>query len=84
MVDATEGVLGIEWIDGQSVRKLLPGGAEEYDEGDEGEDLDGDTSLDDDEDRLVAYGISLGAYRLFFSSSLRSLYLHAQTSLCDW
>ncbi|KAK0471369.1 kinase-like domain-containing protein [Armillaria novae-zelandiae] len=29
MVDAAEGVLGIEWIDGQSVRKLLPGGVEE-------------------------------------------------------
>ncbi|KAK0462895.1 kinase-like domain-containing protein [Desarmillaria tabescens] len=38
MVDASEGVLGIEWIDGQSVRKLLPGGAEEDDdeENDEG------------------------------------------------
>lgn len=28
MVDATEGILGIEWIDGTCVRKLLPGGAE--------------------------------------------------------
>ncbi|KIJ67338.1 hypothetical protein HYDPIDRAFT_84105, partial [Hydnomerulius pinastri MD-312] len=28
MVDAAEGVLGIEWIDGKSVRALLPGGAE--------------------------------------------------------
>ncbi|KAJ6573859.1 hypothetical protein DFH09DRAFT_1151272 [Mycena vulgaris] len=32
MVDAAEGVLGIEWIDGNSVRKLLPGGAGEDDE----------------------------------------------------
>ncbi|CAK5265444.1 unnamed protein product, partial [Mycena citricolor] len=29
MVDAPEGVLGIEWIDGSSVRRLLPGGAGE-------------------------------------------------------
>ena len=28
MVDAVEGVLGIEWIDGASVRVLLGGGAE--------------------------------------------------------
>ncbi|KAG1858556.1 kinase-like domain-containing protein [Suillus subluteus] len=28
MVDVNEGVLGIEWIDGKSVRQLLPGGAE--------------------------------------------------------
>ena len=29
MVDAAEGVLGLEWIDGKMVRALLPGGAEE-------------------------------------------------------
>ncbi|KAG2749390.1 hypothetical protein P692DRAFT_20848244 [Suillus brevipes Sb2] len=28
MVDVNEGVLGIEWIDGKSVRQLLPSGAE--------------------------------------------------------
>lgn len=28
MVDATEGLLGIEWIEGECVRKLLPGGEE--------------------------------------------------------
>ncbi|CAA7264457.1 unnamed protein product [Cyclocybe aegerita] len=33
MVDASEGLLGIEWIDGKSVKSLLPSGAvEEYDE----------------------------------------------------
>ncbi|KAJ4481218.1 kinase-like domain-containing protein [Lentinula aciculospora] len=35
MVDVTEGVLGIEWIEGHSVRKLLPGCAE-----DDGSDYD--------------------------------------------
>lgn len=25
MVDAAEGILGLEWIDGESVRRLLPG-----------------------------------------------------------
>lgn len=55
MVDAAEGVLGIEWIDGQSVRKLLPGGVEE--DGEEGEDEDeGPTNSDS----LEEYGVSAG------------------------
>ena len=29
MLDAAEGLLGIEWIDGCAVKYLLPGGAEE-------------------------------------------------------
>ena len=28
MVDAVEGIIGIEWIEGKSVRYLLPGGTE--------------------------------------------------------
>ena len=36
MVDAAEGILGLEWIDGESVRRLLPG------EGGEGEDALGE------------------------------------------
>ena len=38
MVDAAEGVIGIEWIEGKSVRHLLPGGAEE--ESDKEDDLE--------------------------------------------
>ena len=40
MVDATRGILGIEWIDGRSVRFLLGGGEEEeiVEEGDYDED----------------------------------------------
>ncbi|KAG8686131.1 serine/threonine-protein kinase bud32, partial [Ceratobasidium sp. 394] len=37
-VHADSGVLGIEWIDGSSVRKVLGGGAEGEDEGDEESD----------------------------------------------
>ncbi|KAJ3563578.1 hypothetical protein NP233_g8853 [Leucocoprinus birnbaumii] len=57
MVDAAEGVLGIEWIDGKSVRRLLPGGAEEEDEG-------VDETLDDieDVDHLQEFDISVGEY----------------------
>ncbi|KAG7092511.1 hypothetical protein E1B28_008862 [Marasmius oreades] len=45
MVDATNGVLGIQWIEGESVRKLLPGEAE-------GED-------NEEVDLLQEYGISI-------------------------
>ena len=35
MVDASEGILGIEWIEGSSVKHLLPSGAAEDVDGDE-------------------------------------------------
>ncbi|OAX37736.1 hypothetical protein K503DRAFT_792805 [Rhizopogon vinicolor AM-OR11-026] len=59
MVDVNEGVLGIEWIEGKSVRQLLPGGAEledidELEEMDEVEDTDAT-------DALVEYGVSRDA-----------------------
>ncbi|KAI0740144.1 hypothetical protein C8Q76DRAFT_608586 [Earliella scabrosa] len=57
MVDAIEGILGIEWIDGKSVRFLLGGGAEgevvveeDFDEVDDEEPPE--------EDPLQEYGIS--------------------------
>lgn len=46
MVDAAEGVLGIEWIEGKSVRMLLGGGAE----GEEEQGLDSDQFFDDTTD----------------------------------
>jgi len=46
MVDATESVLGIEWIEGKSVRMLLGGGAEGEDE----QVLDTDQFSDDTTD----------------------------------
>ncbi|KAH7908811.1 hypothetical protein BJ138DRAFT_1090573 [Hygrophoropsis aurantiaca] len=62
MVDAAEGVLGIEWIDGMSVRKLLPGGSEpEDDEVNEGDEFDSSNDDQEDvgtEDPLAAYGVS--------------------------
>lgn len=35
MVDAAEGLLGIEWIEGSSVKHLLPSGASEDTDGDD-------------------------------------------------
>ena len=43
MVDATEGVLGIEWIEGKNIRMLLGGGAE----GEEEQLLESEESTDD-------------------------------------
>lgn len=65
-VDAIEGLLGIEWIEGKSIKCLLPSGAqEEFEDEDEGEgegedgvDLD-DTSYVVDEDPLKEFGISV-------------------------
>jgi TP53 regulating kinase and related kinases len=51
MVDVAEGVLGIEWIEGKSVRRLLPGGTEENQDG-EGEEAVVDP--------LESYGVSQG------------------------
>jgi TP53 regulating kinase and related kinases len=65
MVDASEGVIGLEWIDGSSVRKLIPGAVadgEEPKDDDESPNhqLDSSSSLDE-------YGVSIGNSN--FSSS---------------
>ena len=60
MVDASEGVLGLQWIDGLSVRFLLGGGAE----GEEVEEVSIDEDLaveeTEEEDPLAEYEISQG------------------------
>jgi TP53 regulating kinase-like protein len=56
-VDAANGVLGIEWVNGRSVRYLLGSG----DEGEEGEEADSnEDEIVADEDPLVEYGVSKG------------------------
>lgn len=58
MVDAAEGVLGIEWIDGQSVRYLLGDDEEEdMDDGIEGTEHVQDASSTIEES-LSLYGLS--------------------------
>ena len=63
MVDAQAGVLGLEWIDGKSVRLLLGGGAENEEEAADDEDLISEESIR--EDPLGEFGISQG---IFFRS----------------
>jgi TP53 regulating kinase-like protein len=55
MVDAAEGLLGIEWIDGRSVKYLLPSGAEDV-------DGEGEAPVEAPEQTLAHYGISVGEY----------------------
>jgi hypothetical protein len=59
-VNANEGLLGIEWIEGKSIKHLLPSGAEEEFYEDEDIDLDDASSLVTDEDPLKEFGISVG------------------------
>ncbi|KAH9923461.1 kinase-like domain-containing protein [Epithele typhae] len=63
MVDAAAGVLGIEWVDGASVRALLGGGAEgevEVEERDDGEEEEGEEEAHEDgaEVALREYGLT--------------------------
>ena len=62
MVDAAEGVLGIEWIDGKSVRFLLGGGAEGEEEivEDASDEPDEDVPLESEADPLQEYEVSQG------------------------
>ena len=62
MVDTMEGVLGIEWIEGKSVRFLLGGGAENEEEfiGDEIEVQEMDDEDEVQEDPLSDFKVSHG------------------------
>ncbi|KAF7983580.1 hypothetical protein HWV62_20461 [Athelia sp. TMB] len=59
MVDALEGVIAIEWIDGQSVRHLLPGGADEEESEEEAATIAAaEIEADAEIDPLLAYGLT--------------------------
>ena len=62
MVDAVEGVLGIEWIEGSSVRFLLGGGAEDEETVEEVDDTEDSAEdiVEDLQDPLLEYNISSG------------------------
>ncbi|KAJ7051198.1 kinase-like domain-containing protein [Mycena amicta] len=64
MVDASEGVLGIEWIDGLSLRRLLPGGTPDEEE-DESEE----------QSALEEYGISMDVLMDLIGRELAKLHL---------
>ncbi|KAJ7752062.1 kinase-like domain-containing protein [Mycena metata] len=68
MVDSVEGVLGIEWIDGQSVRRLLPGGVEEED--DQSEDSEPEVV-----DLLKEYSISVDILMRLIGQEIAKMHL---------
>lgn len=64
MVDAAQGVLGIEWIDGRSVRFLLGGGEEDEAAVEESDDVEDETTeTAEEDDPLAEYGVTAGARR---------------------
>lgn len=76
MVDASEGVLGLEWIDGHSVRRLLPDGSDEGTTEEDGAD-DDRKMQSSAEDLLNDYKISVGM------SIAPSLFECSECSLLD-
>lgn len=90
MVDAAEGVLGIEWVHGQSIRFLLGGGAEGEEEeeteagdggtGEDGEEVAADVA--EDEDPLKEYGVDHGECPLFSCARRPQLKACIQTRSC--
>ncbi|KAJ7652071.1 kinase-like domain-containing protein [Mycena polygramma] len=70
MVDAVEGILGIDWIHGQSVRRLLPGGA-----GDEDEDEESDEFEPEAIDPLTDYGIPVDVLMQLIGQEIAKMHL---------
>ncbi|KAF9018553.1 kinase-like protein [Hymenopellis radicata] len=68
MVDASEGVLGLEWIDGQSIRKLIPGAEPEDDD-------DNEEELDVTAESLEEYGLSLEALMGLVGTEIAKMHL---------
>jgi len=75
MVDASEGVLAIEWIDGSSVRFLLPGGAEAEEEEKEDAVEDDREEVVEVEDSLVEYGITRDTLMSLVGAEIAKMHL---------
>ena len=68
MVDASEGVIGIEWIDGQSIRVLL-GAEDESEIVDEGVEAEGDEAPEENSGpNLSDFGLTIGKPDLTISA----------------
>ena len=82
MVDAAQGILGIEWIDGRSVRFLLGGGEEDeiVEEGDYDED---EQEAVEEEDPLAEYNVNKGMQASPLCI-LRSFSFHRRSHADDW
>jgi len=78
MVDAAEGILGLEWIEGKSVRMLLSGCAETEEEEEEVEEADSDTESraeSFEENPLTEYEISQDALMKLIGTEIAKMHL---------
>ncbi|KAI0822124.1 hypothetical protein BC628DRAFT_1327873 [Trametes gibbosa] len=73
MVDAPEGVLGIEWIDGRSIRFLLGGGAEGEEEV-ENDSEDVEDEAEPEEDPLQEYGVAQDAVMALIGTEIAKMH----------
>ncbi|PFH47047.1 hypothetical protein AMATHDRAFT_68501 [Amanita thiersii Skay4041] len=69
IVDINEGVLGLEWIEGSSVRKLVPSGAEAEEGGEESVAL-----VNNNEDLLKEYGVSMDSLMMMIGKELAKMH----------
>jgi hypothetical protein len=86
MVDATEGILGIEWIEGKSVRLLLGGGAED-EQATKVDDFFSDEEQDEPQeevDSLLEYELTLGLVLKFLKITSAETTLCRQTNGLNW
>ncbi|KAF8639059.1 hypothetical protein AX17_001755 [Amanita inopinata Kibby_2008] len=70
MVDAAEGILGLEWIEGKNIRNLLPGGTED----EEGEVDEAAVDTGSDGDPLTEYGVSLDMLMTMIGKELAKMH----------
>ncbi|KAF9236781.1 hypothetical protein BU15DRAFT_88989 [Melanogaster broomeanus] len=75
MVDPAEGVLGIEWVDGKTVRVLLPGGAEEEGGSSEEDEVPESPETEVDEDQLAEFGISVDVLMKMIGVEIAKMHL---------
>lgn len=75
MVDAPAGVLGIEWIEGKSVRLLLGGGAEGEIEEEVTADFEDDDVVDEEEDPLVEFGVTPASVMQMIGTEIAKMHL---------
>lgn len=66
MVDSNEGVIGIEWIEGKSVRRILGGGAD-AEEAESSED-----DFPEEDNPLHEYAIDIGLFSLLTHTHLET------------
>lgn len=69
MVDASEGIIAMEWINGKSVRHLIPGGEDEECEEDDESEVESEVEVNP----LQEYGLTQGKRTFVLGFSFTSM-----------